>query len=240
MELTPETIERLAKVGVRADADVQHWRGIAQRYGEAMFWRLLQRAELTAADHRARFPRLLAFAAECRSAHPVPDVIAPGSAAWGLHQVALESMRQFRETDDGQRFCRPSPCRAAIIWADRAALAAAVEVFGHTKAVILDKQEWDRWRSEHKQASAGREPRSPWFAVAHWTTDPPRPRGETGLSPADLEALRRRYAVPASSLCWTVEQGTWHDGLAAKGSETLWTWDGTRATPVALLSISVS
>ncbi len=148
MALSAEAVERLAQLGYATDADLRFWQGLWQSEGESFFWGFLRKEEQAAEEYRRWFPRLQAFAAECRRAIPVPAADSFSAAEREQHRVLLAKMREFAASEDRRCVLARKPHQAAILSTPRVGLAAAEEVFGGSVAVLLTESERERWLSE--------------------------------------------------------------------------------------------
>jgi hypothetical protein len=212
-------VRRLARLGYTTDADLQFWRRLWQSRGESFFLGFLREEEKAAAKYRRWFPRLQAFAAECRLAVPVPEVGSFSAAEREQHRVLLAKMRQFAESEDRRCVLGRKPHQAAILSTTRVGLAAAEEVFAGSGAVILEESERERWLTEVCPVRHGA---FWWYAFAWWIV-------REGL-PAEEEAgIRQAYPIPEGCTYWMVTSGVQWGGLAGGAGHELWRWDGERA-----------
>ena len=74
MPLTQQALQRLGQLGYASEEELRFWRGLWQSQGESFFWSFLQSKEEAAEEYRQWFPRLQAFAADCRRTVSVPSV----------------------------------------------------------------------------------------------------------------------------------------------------------------------
>jgi hypothetical protein len=146
--LSAEAVRRLARLGYATDADLRFWQGLWQSEGEPFFWGFLRKEEQAADEYCRWFPRLQAFAAECRRAAPIPDVATFSGAEREQHRVLLTRMREFADSEDRRCVLARKPHQAAILSTIRSGLAAAQEVFGGSGALILEESERERWLRE--------------------------------------------------------------------------------------------
>jgi hypothetical protein len=145
--LSAQAVQRLARLGYASDADLRFWQELWQSEGQSFFWGFLRKEE-AAEEYRRWFPRLQAFAAECRRAVPIPAVDSFSAAEREQHRVLLAKMREFAGSEDRRCVLARKPHQAAILSTTWVGLAAAQEVFGGSGAVILEESERGRWLSE--------------------------------------------------------------------------------------------
>ncbi len=219
MALSEIAMQQLARLGYATDAELKFWQGLWQSEGELFFWGFLRKEEEAAEEYRRWFPRLQAFAAECRQAVPVPAVDNFSATEREQHRVLLTKMQEFTASEDRRCILERKPNQAAILSTTRVGLAAAQRVFGGTGAVLLQEEERERWFSEvcpvdHEAFW--------WYAFAWWSL-------REGLDGADEESIRRHYPIPEGSSYWVVVCGVQWGGLAGGANHELWRWDGRRA-----------
>jgi hypothetical protein len=217
--LSDKAVRRLAALGVTGEAALRFWTDIWQSEGESFFWRFVEKEEEAAAEYRRWFPRLQAFAAECRRTLPAPVVSGLPAAEREQHRVLLGKMREFMASEDSSCVMGRKANQAAIVSTMRVGLAAAQEVFGGTGAVVLEESERERWFAEvYRPAEEG----FWWYAFAWWTL-------LEGLPEGGEESIRTSYPIPAGNSYWVVVSGVQWGGLAGGANHELWRWDGTRA-----------
>jgi hypothetical protein len=225
--LSAKAVERLARLGYVTDADLRPWRWLWQSESESFFWSFLRKEEEAADEYRRWFPRLQAFAAECRRAAPVPAVASFPAAGREQHRVLRARMREFAASEDRRCILDRKPYQAAILSTTPVGLAAAEEVFGGTGAVILTEAERERWLSEvypvdHEAFW--------WYAFAWWTLT-------EGLAGKDEAEIRQHYPIPDGCSYWVVVSGVQWGGLAGGANHELWRWDGERAEFIEVYAV---
>lgn len=227
MALPAEAVHRLARLGYVTDAALGFWQGLWQSEREAFFWGFLRKEEEAAEEYRRWYPRLQAFAAECRRVMPVPGVENFSGAEREQHRVLLAKMREFVASEDRRCVLARKPHQAAILSTTRVGLPAAEEVFGGSGAVILEESERERWLSEVYPVSheAFR-----WYAFGWWTL-------REGLASEDAARIRPHYPIPDGCTYWVVTCGVQWAGLAGGANHELWRWDGERAEFIELYCI---
>ncbi len=139
MALDEEAVQRLAALGYTTEADLRFWQELGQSEGESFFWEFLRGQEEAAEEYRRWFPRLQAFAAECRRAVSVPAVESFSAAEREQYRILRAKMREFDASEDRRCVLVRRPYQAAILSTTWVGLAAAEEVFGGTGAVILQE-----------------------------------------------------------------------------------------------------
>jgi hypothetical protein len=217
--LSAKAVRQLARLGYVTDADLRFWQRLWQSEGESFFWGFLRKEEKAADEYRRWFPRLQAFAAECRRAVPVPAMVTFSAAEREQHRVLLAKMREFAASEDRRLVLARKPHQAAILSTTRVGLAAAEEVFGGSGAVILTEAERERWMSEVYPVN---HEAFWWYAFAWWTL-------REGLSGEDEASIRQDYPIPEGCSYWVVVSGVQWGGLAGGANHELWRWDGARA-----------
>jgi hypothetical protein len=226
--LSAEAVQRLALLGYTSDSDLRFWRELWKSQGESFFWGFLRKDEEAAAEYRRWFPRLQAFAAECRRAVPAPAVDGFSASEREQHRILLAKMREFDGSEDRRCILGRKPHQAAILSTTRVGLAAAQQVFGGSGAVILEESERERWLSEvcpvNHEAFW-------WYAFAWWTL-------KEGLAGEDEASIRQDYPIPPSCAYWVVVSGVQWGGLAGGSNHELWRWDGERAEFIQLYCVS--
>lgn len=227
MALSDKAIQRLAALGISGDDALRFWVNLWQSEGEAFFWRFVQKEEKAVAEYQLWFPRLQAFAADCRRALPIPVVSDLPAVEQQQHRVLLGKMREFAGSGDRPCVLGRKPNQAAILSTPRVGLAAAQEVFGETGAVILEESERERWFAEVYRPT---EEAFWWYALAWWTLSEELPA-------EDEERIRSSYPIPAGSSYWVIVSGVQWGGLAGGANHELWQWDGTRAEFIAVYCI---
>jgi hypothetical protein len=217
--LNEEAMQRLARLGHASDADLSFWRDLWQKQGESFFWGFLRKEEEAAGEYRRWFPRLQAFAAECRKAVPIPATGSFSAIEREQHRVLLAKMQESAAFRDWSCFFERKFHQAAILSTTRVGLAAAQQVFADTRAVILLEEEQERWFTDvypvdHEAFW--------WYALAWWSL-------REGLAGEDAESIRRDYPIPEGSSYWVIVSGIQWGGLAGGANHELWCWDGRRA-----------
>jgi hypothetical protein len=227
MALSEKAIQRLARLGYASDAELKFWRVLWQSEGASFFWGFLRKEEEAAGEYRSWYPRLQAFAAECRQAVPVPAMDSFSAIEREQHRVLLAKMQHFAVSEDRRCILERKPNQAAILSTTRVGLAAAQQVFGDSGAVLLQEEERERWFSEvypvdHESFW--------WYAFAWWHLT-------EGLAGEDETSIRRHYPIPEGCAYWVVVSGVQWGGLAGGANHELWRWDGKRAEFIELYRI---
>jgi hypothetical protein len=225
--LSAKAVQRLARLGYATDADLQFWQGLCQSEGESFFWGFLRKEEEAADEYLRWFPRLQAFAAECRLSAPVPAVNGFSAAEREQHRVLLANMREFAGSADRRCVLARKPHLAAILSTTRVGLVAAEEVFGGSGAVILEESERERWLSEVYPVN---HEAFWWYSFAWWTL-------REGLTGEDEASIRQHCPIPERCAYWVVTSGVQWGGLAGGANHELWRWDGERAELIELYCI---
>ena len=225
MTLSDKAMKRLARLGYATEAELRGWQWLWSE-GHS-FWVVLGEAEGAAKKYRRWFPRLQAFAGECRRSVPVPSTDSFSVAEREQHRILLAKMRDFVASEDRRYVLARNPHQAAILSTTRVGLAAAEEVFGASGAVILEESEQARWFSDVY-------PAKPygfwWYALARWTL-------REGLANEDEVSIRQGYPIPEGCSYWIVTSGVQWGGLAGGASHELWRWEGKRAEFIELYGI---
>ena len=219
MALSDKALRRLAQLGYVDEADLTFWRGLWQSEGESFFWVFVHKAEEATEQYRRWFPRLQAFAAECRQAVPVPTVESFSAVEREQYRILLAKMQEFVASEDRRCLLGRKPSQAAVVSTTRVGLAAAEQVFAGSGTVLLQTEERERWFSEvcpvdHEAFW--------WFAFAWWSLS-------EGLASYDAENIRGLYPIPEGSSYWVVVSGVQWGSLAGGANHELWRWDGQRA-----------
>jgi hypothetical protein len=226
MSLGADAIGRLARLGYTSDLELRHFREMAEAEGRGFVEGFLERLEEAAKEYERWFPRLQAFAAECRRVVPVPAVDQFTTAEREQHRILLEKMREFVGSEDSRCVLARRPYQAAILATMRVGLAAATEVFGESDAVILEESEKERW---FREVYRRRPDAFWWYAFAWWTL----------REPTDEELVKlERPPLSGSSTYWEVVAGVQWGSLAGGANHELWRWDGQRAEPLGVTMIS--
>lgn len=219
MALSENATRRLAQLGYVGDAALKFWQGLWESEGESFFWGFLRKEEEAAQAYSRWFPRLQAFAAECRQAAPVPAADSLSPTEREQYRVLLTKMQAFAASEDRRCILDRRPNQAAILSTTRVGLAAARHVFGGTGAILLEEQERERWFSEVYSVD---HEAFWWYAFAWWSL-------REGLAGEDEERIRRHYPIPEGSSYWVVVSGVQWGSLAGGANHELWRWDGRRA-----------
>jgi hypothetical protein len=227
MPLTPQALDKLARLGYAAEPELRLWRGLWESEGEAFFWSFLGSHERAADEYRLWFPRLQSFAADCRRAAPAPDEDALSTAEREQRRVLLAKMREFTASEDRRAVLDRRPHQAAILSTTQVGLAAAEEVFQRTGAVVLTEEEKDRWFAE---VYPGVGDGSWWYVFAWWTV-------QEGLDGWDEGDIRQSHPLPDGSAYWVVTSGVAWGSLAGGANHELWAFDGTAARLVEVLGV---
>jgi hypothetical protein len=227
MALSAEAVERLAQLGYTTDANLKFWRDLWESEGESFVWGFLRKEAAAAQEYRRWFPRLQAFAAECRRAVPIPAADTLSVTEREQYRVLLAKMREFTGSDDCRCVLSRKPYQAAILSTTRVGLIAAEEVFGGYGAVILEESERERWLSEVYPVNYEA---FWWYAFAWWTI-------KEGLSGEDEASIRQDYPIPDGCSYWMVSSGVQWGGLAGGANHELWRWDGVRAQFIEMYRI---
>jgi hypothetical protein len=212
-------MQRLARLGCASDAELKFWRDLWQLEGEPFFWGFLHKEEEAAGEYSRWYPRLQAFAAECRQAVPVPATDSFSTIEREQYRVLLAKMQEFAASEDRKCILERKRNKAAILCTARVGLAAAQQLFGGTGAVLLLEEERERWFTEvypvdHESFW--------WYALAWWSL-------REGLAGEEEESICRQYPIPAGSSYWVVVSGIQWGRLAGGANHELWRWDGRRA-----------
>ncbi len=225
--LSEKAIRRLARLGYADDAELKFWRDLWLREGESFFGAYLRKEEEAAGEYSRWYPRLLAFAAECRQAVPVPTVDAFSAIEREQYQVLLAKMQDFAVSEDRRCILQRKPNQATILSTTRVGLGAAQQVFGDSGAVLLQEEERRHWFTEvypinHESFW--------WYAFAWWTLT-------EGLAGQDEASIRQNHPIPDGCSYWVVVSGVLWGSLADGANHELWRWDGKRAEFVELYCI---
>jgi hypothetical protein len=217
--LSEKATQRLAQLGYVGAAALKFWEGLWQSEGESFFCGFLRKEEEAAEAYSQWFPRLQAFAAECRKAVPVPSADSFSPTEREQYRVLLAKMQAFAASEDRRCILERKPNQAAILSTTRVGLAATEQVFGGTGAILLQEEEREHWFAEvypvdHEAFW--------WYACAWWSL-------REGLAGEDEESIRRHYPIPEGSSYWVVVSGVQWGGLAGGANHELWRWDGRRA-----------
>jgi len=227
MALSKKAARHLARLGYTTDADLKFWRDLWEREGESFVAGFLRQEEKAAQEYRRWFPRLQAFAAECRRAVPVPAVNSLSVAEREQYRILLAKMHEFTASGDRHCILDRKPHQAAILSTTRVGLIAAQEVFVGSGAVILEDSERQRWISEIYPVKHGA---FWWYAFAWWTIT-------EGLPEEDEASIREGYPIPEGCWYWLVVSGVQWGGLAGGANHELWRWDGERAEFIEMYRI---
>ena len=229
-ELSDRAVQRLARLGYVGESDLEPWRRLWRHDGERSFWGRLFEEE-HAEGYRRWFPRLQAFAADCRRAVPIPDPTCISAAARAQHRILLAKMRKSACEDGPTSPQRQRPNRAVILSTTRVGLAAAREVFGETDAVILQDSELQRWFAE--VYSRDRDDGPLWWHSVYWWTLREGP-----------DEVDRRLGVscptPDDGICWIVEEGESFGPLSGGSRSEFWRWDGRQAEFIRVYRLCIS
>lgn len=228
MALNEKAIQHLARLGYVHDAQLKFWRDLWHSEGESFFWGFLRKEEEAAEAFRRWFPRLQAFAAECRQAIPIPSVDSFSAIEREQYRILLTKMQEFSASEDRRCILGRKPHQAAILSTTRVGLAAAQQVFGDTSAILLQEEERERWFSEVYPIDLEA---FWWFVFAWWYI-------REGLDGSDEETICREYPVPEGSSYWVVVSGVQWGSLAGGARHELWRWDGQRAEFIELYCIA--
>jgi hypothetical protein len=225
LQLSEEAIQRLARLGYAGDAELTFWRKLLQSEGESFFWGFLRKEEEAAGEYRRWYPRLQAFAAECRQAVPVPAVDSFSAIEREQYRVLFTKMHHFAVSKERKCIGERKPNYVAILATTRVGLSAAQQVFGNGGALLLQTEERERWFSEiypvdHEKSFS-------WWAFAWWNLT-------EGLAGEDEASIRRHYPIPEGCSYWVVESGVQWSGLAGWANYELWRWDGKQAEFIEL------
>lgn len=227
MPLSAEAVQRLGQLGYKSDAEMQHWQAMWKSEGETFFWGSLRKDEEAADEYRRWFPRLQAFANECRRADPPLDIDSYTAAEQEQHRILLAKMQAFTTSEDRYCILDRKPHQAAILSTTRVGLPAAQAVFGSSGSVILEESERKRWFAEVYQPPDGS---FWWYAFAWWTI-----REE--LEPEDEVNMRQHYPIAEGGAYWLVTEGVHWGWLAGGETSEYYQWDGIRAESTGLCSV---
>jgi len=226
--LSDKALRRLARLGYTTEVELQFWKGLWQSQGESFFWGFLRKEEEAAEEYRCWFPRLQAFAAECRRAVPVPAVDTFSAREREQYRVLLAKMQGFTASEDRRCILERKPNQAAILSTTRVGLAAAQQVFAGTGAVLLQEEERAHWFAEvypvdHEAFW--------WYAFAWWSIC-------EGLAGEDEERIRCHYPIPEGNSYGVVVSGVQWGSLAGGADHELWRWDGQSAEFIEVYCIT--
>ncbi|MFN0052765.1 MAG: hypothetical protein ACKV0T_11280 [Planctomycetales bacterium] len=216
-----EAIEYLGSLlAAQNDPETLAWRRLSEAEQEAAVQELMRTSEAEDAErYRVWFPRLQAFAADCRRASPTLPLSEMSIAEREQHRICLGMMRKFAESQERSALLEQRPNRAAILSATRIGLTAMEEVFGNSGGVILEESEVRQWFSEvyPRDDEAHR-----WYANAWWRIcqNPPE---------ADVRGYRESHPIPKGDAYWVVTEGVQCGNLGGGATHYLWQWDGTQA-----------
>src|SRR5262245_42083699 len=219
MALSEAAVQRLRQLGYVTDGALRFWQEIWQSEGESFFWGFIQKEEEAAEEYRHWFPRLQAFAADCRRAVPVPSVESFSVLEREQHRILLAKMREFAKSEDSRCVFARKPHNAAVLSTTRVGLVAAEEVFGGSGAVILLESEKERWFGEVYPVDYEK---FWWYAFAWWTI-------KEGLDAEEEIRIRQECPIPDGSSYWMVVSGLAWGSLAGGANDELWRWDGEGA-----------
>lgn len=219
MTLNAEAIRRLIRLGYVAEADLRIWRQMWEREGEAFFWRFLENEEQAAQEYRRWYPRLEAYAVECRRLRPAPTRDEFSVAEREQYRILLENMRQFAASEDRRCIMGLRHNQAAIASTTRVGLVAAEEVFGQSGVIILEESERERWFTENCPIN---ERGFSWYVFAWWTLS-------EGVSCNEEARIRENYPIPEGCSYWELVSGVQWGSLAGGANHELWMWNGKTA-----------
>jgi hypothetical protein len=225
--LSSEALQRLAQLGYTTDTDLRHWEEMWQSAGESSFWDYLRKSEEVADEYRRWFPRLQAYARECRLVDPPLAIESYTAAEREQHRILLAKMQEFTTSEDRHCVFNRKPHQAAILSTTRIGLPAAQAVFGGSGAVILEESERERWFNEVYQPA---DDSFWWYAFAWWTV-------REGLEPEDEANMRQHYPIAEGSSYWLVVLGVHWGWLAGGKNSEYYQWDGIRAKSTGLCCI---
>jgi hypothetical protein len=206
-------------LGYTTDAELKFLQDFWDSEGESVFWVFLRKKEEAAEEYRRWFPRLEAFASDCRRAVSVPAVDNFSATEWEQYRVLLAKMQEFAASEGRRCILERKPYQATILSTTRVGLVAAQQVFGGTGAVLLQEEERERWFAEvypvdHEAFW--------WYGFVWWSL-------REGLAGEDEENLRGLYPIAEGSSYWVVVSGVQWGSLAGGANHELWRWDGRRA-----------
>ena len=225
-KLSDEAVQRLKALGY-SDASLSFWSQVWQSQDEEFFWDILEGEEDVAARYREWFPRLEAFAAECRRSRPAPAVSELSAAEHAQHHILLEKMREYAASKECSMLLGRRHNRTTVLSSTHVGLAAAIEVFGTADVIILEESERERWFDDVYRPES--EDVFWWYAFLWWTLRD------------DLdEETRRAYDIPTDGAYWVVDAGVRTGSLAGTSFDELWRWDGQRAEFIRGLSVTCS
>jgi hypothetical protein len=230
-KLPEEALLALAEVGVTTDAThhigafVEWW----EQEGPEAFWSLVQRIRRRRDLAVTCFPKLLAYAAECRVRRPAPD--------WdSLTDAELEQIRliteSFRELRSRERAFQPKATRPYVVTTTRVGLVALPTFLPDPSpyAVILLGDEFEEWQELIGEDNLT----DPWWYEEWWSRVDVEPRDDRLKDEYRIDDVA---ALRSGGQIWELSFGTASGCLAAVGHEQLFVWDGTTALKTEFESI---
>jgi hypothetical protein len=115
VDLSEESIQRLARLGYTTEAELKYWRDLLQSAGEPIFAIYLGKMEESIQEYHHWFPRLQAFAAECRQKVPVPGIDSFLPIEREQYRILLAKMKEFAASGDRRCVLERKPNFAAIL-----------------------------------------------------------------------------------------------------------------------------
>lgn len=206
-----------------------YYRDLAWRLGEDFAHEALDKHAECKRQHDEWYPRLRAFADQCRKDQP-PATNEPN---------CLSERAQLRIYEDKLIHNRPTSSRddsVPICTMDLLAIPVALRVWPQDdRRIILTPDETDQWHNMYSLP----EDCFPWYSHYSW-------RIVTSPSPHD-ELCEDIYSVccdpthfKEGETPWLISVGHWHGPLAAAGNTELWAWNGSEARFIMDVSCWVS
>ncbi len=218
-----EALQALAEVGVTTNGT--HYIGVCaemwEREGPEFFEDVVRSIRRKRELAVACFPKLLAYAAECRVRRPAPDWDSLTDAELEQIRLITESFRELRSREGA---FQPKATRPFVVTTTPVGLRALPTFLPDPSpyAAILLGDEFDAWQELIGEDNLT----DPWWYEEWWSrvdVEPQDDRLKDRYRIDDVAALRSGGAV------WELSFGTASGCLAAVGHEQLFVWDGAMA-----------
>lgn len=213
--LPDDILERIDRLGERPNRYLDWLRS----EGEGFVRRLLAHKEEAAALAEKWYPRLRELEQECRSRAPLPAVEHLDAIQKAQYEVYRQKIAEAERIAGGS-------CTVYEFSLPLVGLAAAQGLWPTEleRAVLMTPDEWSRWRRIYEHPIE-----APWWSVSYWWS--------VG-APSPEDDHLAFFKFPTGKTAWTVGHGTMWGSLAGGETTELWSWDGTRAEFLGVISVT--
>ncbi|MFT3880590.1 MAG: hypothetical protein QM703_13115 [Gemmatales bacterium] len=211
-------------------ANHEYYREMTWQHGTNFTHEFLNKKEETQKLYLEWFPRLRAFADQCRIDYPLPTDESLSNSERAQQQIYQDKfghgMQALGREMSVTICCMPA---LAISIADR------LWPRNNIHTILLTRDEKEQWNEMYTHPEGSFE----WFSQYSWHVDT-SPEQKIVLSDDYTITQWEPEDIPQNEQPWLVSVSQWHGPLSAAGHTELWTWNGSQARFIKKVSDWVS